>query len=877
MLATFATRRPSLTLLEPMGHGNFGFVRSATWTKGDTAIPAIAKSASAAPGEDAGLALEYLAVEREVNEAIQGAAVASSPGFDASHFCRYLGSAAVDGDDWLVWEQLPGCDVQGRVPSLHDYAGRAPALTADYSLSLLDVIRSLLGSAKAIHSLGFCHRDMKLENVLIAKDEVEGASLRLIDMGSAALVDGCSAFDALLQRCTGYDPARSPCSPLYAPPEEFVDLEHPQAFDVFAIGMCYLRLALRALRTDEQCARFRSELAACGGELDAWVRLRLSETVVDATLQADLAAAFPSSRDGSSRFALVRAMLRTSPAQRPTIDSLLVHPALTVGTAGAASAATEAASAAANAADEVPNWLVELLEAAEDGACQLAFYDVVERPLAVSVRLAPPLGLMLEEQTSAQGELPSAQGGDGAPSNGGASGEGDSSPGGGGSPGGEGTPAGLVVSGILEGSAAEAEGSVLVGDRLVAIDSVSMRDASLEEAMARVRAARRTLELRFERACTPEGCDVRGTDLDVEPRGMAGQPATDQQRDEPMGRAAVEEARGRAAMPTAAVSASTGAARVVRDVGAADTYGARVHQEDRHVITSFVVTPRESDRAAEGAATSAAEGAATSAAEEDTPEDAAATGLASGGDSSQSYVLTAVMDGHRGSAASAFAAAALPAAVRQAIERGEPSPLSAGWRQVCAEYAATGEQSGSCVSAALLADDGRCEMLNCGDCRVVLASEVGGATVVEFASRDHAASDPLEATRIRALGGDVVCAANGEMRVRVDGEYGLWNVAIARSLGGSEWRGGGISDAAEGATVRRAPRHRFLVLATDGVWGALDDAAAETAVERSQTVVLQAAAALEAGTSAGDVADGLVRCAGRSGGTDNASCIVVLL
>ena len=64
------------------------------------------------------------------------------------------------------------------------------------------------------------------------------------------MADGCTVLDNVLGRCTSIDPNASPVSPLYAPPEQFVDPEHPWAFDVFSIGLCVLRLGLRCLTTN---------------------------------------------------------------------------------------------------------------------------------------------------------------------------------------------------------------------------------------------------------------------------------------------------------------------------------------------------------------------------------------------------------------------------------------------------------------------------------------------------------------------------------------------------------------------------------------------------------------------------------------------------
>ena len=110
------------------------------------------------------------------------------------------------------------------------------------------------------------HRDIKLENVLLSASP---SPLRLIDMGSCALVDGCSAIDTMLGQCTGLDEARSPVTLLYAPPERFISPTEPWTFDVFCAGLCALRLAWGSLETDSQLSDFREELAAAASAADS--------------------------------------------------------------------------------------------------------------------------------------------------------------------------------------------------------------------------------------------------------------------------------------------------------------------------------------------------------------------------------------------------------------------------------------------------------------------------------------------------------------------------------------------------------------------------------------------------------------------------------
>ena len=102
-----------------------------------------------------------------------------------------------------------------------------------------------------------------------------------------------------------------------------------------------------------------------------------------------------------------------------------------------------------------PAWLAALVSGGADeaGECSVppAYYDATERPIALRVDLRPPLGLLLGEV--ADGAQRAKEG------------------------------ASLVVDDVLEGSSAARSGKVQRGDRLVSVDGVSTRDASLDEVM----------------------------------------------------------------------------------------------------------------------------------------------------------------------------------------------------------------------------------------------------------------------------------------------------------------------------------------------------------------------------------------------------------
>ncbi|EOD37656.1 hypothetical protein EMIHUDRAFT_225232 [Emiliania huxleyi CCMP1516] len=420
--------RAALKVGSQVAAGQYGRIHLAEWD----GVPAVAKRPYAALAADAALAGEYFNVEREVNEAIQR----SSP--ETEHFPRFLGCASSGGDEWLVWERLAGCCLGGEgeaASELARYSGSGAKLEADHGLS-----------------------------------------------------PRCTLLDRARSRCTSLDPDRSPCSPLYAPPEQFASPDFPFAFDVYCLGISYLRLSLSCLKSDSQLEAFRIELSSLAG--GASPAAAAPEPLSDA-LPAD-------------SLPLLAAMLREDPARRPTIDSLLEHPFLRAG------AGSDAAGLAPR-----PAWLSRLLGGGGEDEC--------ERPLAVRVRLRPPLGLLLGEASS------------------------------------DGERASLAVEELLDEGAAAASGRVRAGDRLVSIDGETVRDASLDEVMGMLRRSPRRagFELGFERSCSQEQCDI-STELDPDGAGGGGS----------------GEGESVVAPPRAGVG--------VIDAGSADWLGKRATQEDTH-------------------------------------------------------------------------------------------------------------------------------------------------------------------------------------------------------------------------------------------------------------------------------------------------------
>lgn len=164
-----------------------------------------------------------------------------------------------------------------------------------------------------------------------------------------------------------------------------------------------------------------------------------------------------------------------------------------------------------------------------------------------------------------------------------------------------------------------------------------------------------------------------------------------------------------------------------------------------------------------------------------------------------------------------------------------------------------------------------------GDSRTVIAEVQGGSPSVALATRDHTPSAASEIKRITSAGGHVHCVG-GDWRVTVDSPEGQWQVGVARALGGTEWNGAGISDTADVSAISlSALRDGFVVLASDGIWGALDGVGEDEA-QRSEEVVNLVFRQLNLhGKSASEVAQELNERASRAGGNDNKCTILIRL
>ena len=213
-------------------------------------------------------------------------------------------------------------------------------------------------------------------------------------------------------------------------------------------------------------------------------------------------------------------------------------------------------------------------------------------------------------------------------------------------------------------------------------------------------------------------------------------------------------------------------------------------------------------------------------------------------------VLVGVFDGHVGAAVAAAAAARLlPLYAEVAAGSEEPGTpaLREVMRRMQSEVAA--EEEGSTAVIALVGA-GMVRIASAGDSRAVLVGESSARTI----TRDHRITDRGELDRVRAAGAIIqppyFCLPDGS------------GLMTTRGLGDLPFESVGLSHQPD---VFELPIGDWshLVVATDGVWDALDASALPALLARSE----------DAPAAAGMI----VGAAARAGSTDNITAVTVAL
>ena len=231
---------------------------------------------------------------------------------------------------------------------------------------------------------GICHRDIKPGNLLVCP---ETNAVKLIDFGAAAAVG--------LEGRVGFDEERGPCDEKYHAPEQLIEAEHWEAYDVYSVGLTLTRVLFRPLWDGEQFNAFMADYRgpACKENLDLFFSNLILRQVPDVTPERRSKALKKAPRTTLELF--------TSMARRPRgaeyIELAQQVPQATVPDEENIDAALE----------EAERWMEEqrqeMTRVREHEATFAAMADVVDEGGARMMSLGA-LGRLLRERTTGWGD-----------------------------------------------------------------------------------------------------------------------------------------------------------------------------------------------------------------------------------------------------------------------------------------------------------------------------------------------------------------------------------------------------------------------------------------------------------------------------------------
>jgi len=342
----------TLTLGQFIGNGTFGEVRRGTLYLGDDGdddggtmtIPIVTKAAKIGHNNDR--AQFYLDIEKFINRRLC---------LESNEQCKYiapfLGDCMIDNhksnsngaddnvsDDYgritlpssrchLVWEEaglltleefLNDKDDDDRLQSLSKalHFPATSARTTTHSLAKV-ILRQILSALAFCHSKGIVHRDIKPSNILV-DDNDKAKCLRIIDFGSA-----CDMSSWMSRK--GYQGKEKGIRTiLYCPPEEFIEVDHPYAFDVYSAAITWLRIVIPGFAlSEDNLFNFRIQVKDENHDLDAWQKKYMPLSDDKETIPDGLEEFFKCD-EGRKAWRLLCKMLDYDPSQRPTAaDALL--------------------------------------------------------------------------------------------------------------------------------------------------------------------------------------------------------------------------------------------------------------------------------------------------------------------------------------------------------------------------------------------------------------------------------------------------------------------------------------------------------------------------------------------------------------------------
>ncbi|KAL6609557.1 hypothetical protein ACP70R_039526 [Stipagrostis hirtigluma subsp. patula] len=326
-------RKDEFVLGKKLGEGAFGVVYKASLTNPEAADK-VSQGAVVVKK-----ATEYGAVEIWMNERVRRACASSCADF--LYGFRESKAKGKGADEyWIIW-RYEGEDTLFDLMQSKEFPYNVetkilgdvqdlPKGIARENKIIQTVMRQLLFALDGLHSTGIVHRDIKPQNIIFS----EGSrTFKIIDLGAAAD----------LRVGINYIPNEFLLDPRYAAPEQYImstqtpsapsvpvattlspvlwQLNLPDRFDIYSLGLIFLQMAIPSLRTDSSLIQFNRQLKRCDYDLEAWRNL------VEPRATAELRRGFEIlDLDNGIGWELVTSMVRYKARQRTSAKAALAHP-----------------------------------------------------------------------------------------------------------------------------------------------------------------------------------------------------------------------------------------------------------------------------------------------------------------------------------------------------------------------------------------------------------------------------------------------------------------------------------------------------------------------------------------------------------------------
>eukprot|EP00252_Welwitschia_mirabilis_P010581 TRINITY_DN2390_c0_g1_i1.p1 TRINITY_DN2390_c0_g1~~TRINITY_DN2390_c0_g1_i1.p1 ORF type:complete len:592 (-),score=96.90 TRINITY_DN2390_c0_g1_i1:188-1963(-) len=283
-------------------------------------------------------ATEYGAVEIWMNERVRRACASSCADF--VHGFVEKSQKGKRDEYWLVWryegdvtlaDLMLSKDFPYNVETMMlGEVGNLPKGLGRENRIIQTIMRQVLFALDGLHSTGIVHRDIKPQNIIFSQ---ESRTFKIIDLGAAAD----------LRVGINYIPNEFLLDPRYAAPEQYImstqtpsapppplaaalspvlwQMNLPDRFDIYSIGLIFLQMAFPSLRSDSSLIQFNRQLKRCGYDMVAWrdtVEPRASPELRHGFDLLDL--------DGGIGWELLLSMVRYKGRKRISAKGALAHP-----------------------------------------------------------------------------------------------------------------------------------------------------------------------------------------------------------------------------------------------------------------------------------------------------------------------------------------------------------------------------------------------------------------------------------------------------------------------------------------------------------------------------------------------------------------------